>query len=496
MNSFDTSAQYQTAAHLLRRAGYGAPPDVVEQAVTAGLSATTDQLINYETTPDPIDDEAILVKLQAALPEQAAERAGDRLPVNLIKLWWTYRLVGSPRPFQEKMTMFWHNHFTSKDDGLAGDVMYRQNQLYRLNALGNFRTLTLAVAKDPEMLRYLNGNQNYKAHPNENFARELMELFTCGRVDPSGKPNYTEDDVKAGARAFSGWNLRGGAFYYNPAQHDDTVKTFMGRTGNFNGDDIIDILVSLPATADYICRKLFRYLAYQDPEPAVMSALVATYYGTGYDIRAVVSTILRSNAFYSDKARFALIKSPVDYVVGTIRMAGIADYFTPPADELTMANDVPTPLVNPALPLRPNAYRVPRRGAMGLLASLVGSFRSMGQDILAPPSVKGWDGGMFWINTDSLQARSKFAATISRLPDLPVDKWSERQTVPQTAAFQAGSFDAEIILDRLFYQFGPLNPTYDERQLLIRYAQTLPNPEQAARGLLSLVLAMPDYQVF
>jgi uncharacterized protein (DUF1800 family) len=373
--------------------------------------------------------------------------------------------------------------------------MYRQNQLYRLNALGNFRALTIAVAKDPEMLRYLNGNQNYKAHPNENFARELMELFTCGRVDQNGKPNYTEDDVKNGAKAFSGWNSRGGAFYYNAAQHDDSVKSFMGHTGNFNGDDIIDILVALPATANYICRKLFRYFAYEDPEPEVMNALVSTYYGSGYDIKAIVGTILRSNAFYSNKARFALIKSPVDYVVGTIRMAELTDYFTPPADELTMANDVSTPLAGSLSTEKPNLSRVARHGAMGLLAALVGSFRSMGQDILAPPSVKGWDGGVFWINTDSLQARSKFAATLSRLPGLPIDQWNTTSTA-QTAAFSPAQFDASAILAKLLYQFGPLNPSGSQRQILIKYAQSLPSAEQATRALLSLILSMPDYQVF
>ena len=497
MVSFDLSPEYMAAAHLYRRAAFGAPPDVIESAVQAGIGATTDSLLNYENTPDPIDDEAILVKLQAALPEQIQARAGDRLPTNLIKLWWTYRLIGSPRPLQENMTLFWHNHFTSKDPGLEGDVMYRQNQLYRQHALGNFRTLTLAVAKDPEMLRYLNGNQNYKAHPNENFARELMELFTCGRVNPSGNPNYTEDDVKAGARSFSGWNLRGGEFYYNEAQHDNSIKTFMGRTGNFNGDDIIDILVSLPSTANYICSKLFRYFAYQTPDPDVMNALVATYYGSGYDIKAVVGLILKSNAFYSPEARFALIKSPVDYVVGTVKMAGMAEYFTPPAAELTMANDVATPLYQPGSPTGGLQEAFPhrqRRGAMGLIAELVQSFRAMGQDILEPPSVKGWDGGTYWINTDSLQARSKFASTISRLPALPLEDWIPVRGI-QPADYNGSSFDAASILNRLLYQFGPLSPTDNERAILLNYAQSLPDAVQATRALLSLILSMPDYQV-
>jgi uncharacterized protein (DUF1800 family) len=488
METQDNSTAYANAAHLLRRAGFGSSSDDVEAAVKNGLAATTDSLINYTDTPDNIDDEAILAKLQAALPEQVTARAGDRLPTQLIKIWWAYRMVGTSRPLQEKMTLFWHNHFTSKDQGFTGDVMYRQNQLYREHALGNFRTLTLAVAKDPEMLRYLNGNQNYKAHPNENFARELMELFTCGRVNPSGQPNYTEDDVKAGARAFSGWNSRGGEFYYNGYQHDDTVKTFMGQTGNFNGDDIIDILVALPSTADYICRKLFHNFGYENPEPEVMNALISTYYGSGYDIKAVVSLILKSNAFYSPQARYALIKSPVQFVVGSVKMARISSDFTPAPDELTAENDVGTPLTGEGYGLRRRA------GAMGLLAYLVTSFRSMGQDILEPPSVKGWDGGTYWINTDSLQARAKFAANLSRIPDLPVSDWTTPSGL-QNADFSGGSFEATAIMNQLLWQFGPLNPTAQDRQLMSSYAQTLPSADLAARALVSLILSLPDYQV-
>jgi uncharacterized protein (DUF1800 family) len=492
----DLSPQYLAAAHLYRRTAFGTTPDVIESAVTSGLSAATDSLINYEAIEDKIDDQAILSKLQDALPDQVATQAGVRIPVALVKMWWTYRMIGTQRPLEEKMTLFWHNHFTSADTGFSGDIMYRQNQLYRTHALGNFRALALDVAKDPEMLKYLNGNQNFKAHPNENFARELMELYTCGRVNPAGNPNYTEDDVKAGARAFSGWNLRAGEFYFNPAQHDDSVKTFMGHTGNLNGDDIIDILVALPSTASYLCHKLFRYFAYETPEPEVMDALVSTYYASGYDIKAVVNLILRSKAFYSDEARFALIKSPVDYIVGTIRMAGVADYFTPPPSEFTVANDVPVALNgNLTNDTEPTAPRKPlRSGALGLLVALVGSFRSMGQDILQPPSVKGWDGGEDWINTDTLQARSKFAAIFSALPGLKIADWMAGYGA-QTADFTGASFDAETMLNNLLYQFGPLNPPASERSILLNYARTLPTANRAARALLSLILAMPDYQV-
>ena len=220
--------------------------------------------------------------------------------------------------------MFWHGHFTSKDGGNQGDLLYRQNQLFRQHALGNFRTLTLAVSRDPEMLRYLNGNQNFKAHPNENYGRELMELFTCGIG------NYTEDDVKAAARAFSGWNTKGRAFRFNPSQHDDSPKTFLGKTGNWNGDDVVDRLVAHPATARRLCTKLWEFFAYSNPEPAVLRALTETYFASGYDVRAVLGRIFRSRAFYSDRARLAVIKSPTQYVVGSVKLLGLA-----PAVELS-----------------------------------------------------------------------------------------------------------------------------------------------------------------
>jgi len=200
------SQTYLDTAHLLRRAGFGGTSEEIQAASQRGLAATTQGLLDYETTPDTVDDDAVIEKLKTALPEAARDLAELRLPILLVQIWWIYRMLATERPLEEKMVLFWHNHFTSSDTN--GSLMLEQNQLYRQYALGNFRSLTLAASKNPEMLQYLNNAQNYKAHPNENYARELMELFTCGRVGPDGKPNYTEDDIKASARAFSGWNSR------------------------------------------------------------------------------------------------------------------------------------------------------------------------------------------------------------------------------------------------------------------------------------------------
>ena len=487
-------AAYSDAAHLLRRAGFGAPPEEIQAATDRGLAATTDLLVNFEQVPDTIDDDAIVARLLDTMPERA--RGGRiEVPTQAIKMWWTYRMLASPRPLQEKMTLFWHNHFTSSDTD--GALLIRQNQLYRTHALGNFRTLALAVSRDPAMLKYLNGNQNFKAHPNENYARELMELFTCGRVGPDGTPNYTEDDVKAGARSFSGWNMRNGnEFQFAPGNHDDDPKTFMGKTGDFNGDDIVGTLVALPATGYYICRKLFRFFAYSDPEPAVMNALVKTYFDSGYDIKSVVSVILHSTAFYSPKARFALVKSPVEYVVGTIKMTGMTGAVLPTLDEITDDID--------AAQIETTARRRRPGNAMGRLAALAYAFRTMGQDILAPPNVKGWDGGPKWINTDTIQARGKFAASLA---DLPIAAPILAGIMPGGALMRPADFtggqvtqpvapaDPVRLVNSILWRMGPLPVGADVKQALLDYANSVTDPQARVRGVFSLVLGTSEYQM-
>ena len=471
---------YVDTAHLLRRAGFGADPVTVKAAAAAGLAATTDALLHPERTPDMLDDAAFIQRLAALLPEPK----NGGLPMQAVRMWWAHRMVNSPRPLEERMTLFWHGHFTSKDGNARGELLLRQNQLFRTHALGNFRTLTLAVSQDPEMLRYLNGNQNYKGHPNENYGRELMELFTCGIG------HYTEDDVKAAARAFSGWNLRGNNFRFNPAQHDNTLKTFMGKTGNWNGDDIVDILVAHPATANRLCTQLFTQFAYPNPEPAVMDALVKTYYASGYDIRSVMSLILHSAAFYSPKARFAVIKTPAQYVAGSVRLLGMAEALELPPAEITPANDM---AANPAAPpaVTPQAGRrraIGRR--IGVLAGLPTAMRSMGQDLFAPPTVKGWDGGEAWINTSTLLARVSFADQVSR------SRYLLGGEPPRlTAYLRQNNLTPEAFVHLLAERLGPLPLSATTRQTLVAYVNGPGVLEDRLRGVLPLLMATPEYQV-
>jgi uncharacterized protein (DUF1800 family) len=447
---------YLDTAHLLRRAGFGASPETVQAAAQAGLAATTDALLHPENGPQDPNDTDMIEKLADLIPD----RKGKQTPVQFVKLWWTHRMLTTQHPLVEKMVLFWHGHFTSKLGD--GEAMLGQNQLFRREALGNFRTLTLAVSRDPAMLKYLNGNQNYKAHPNENYGRELMELFTCGIG------HYTEDDVKAAARAFSGWNLRQDEFYFNPRQHDDTSKTFLGKTGNWNGDDIVDILVAHPGTATRVCKQLFEYFAYADPEPAVLKALTQTYYASGYDIRAIVGQILRSNAFYSQKARNAIIKSPVQFVIGTVKMLGIEQAFDVNPAEIdaemnqTANADSGTPSANGAK--RP--ADVLRGQKVGRLTGLTIAMRSMGQDIFSPPSVKGWDGEEAWINSATLLNRVNFANRISqnralyRYLEPKVQDYAQRNNLPETTAW----------VDYLAYALGPLQLAPAAHQTLIAFA--------------------------
>ena len=458
---------YKDTAHLLRRAGFGADPATIQAAAQAGLAATTDALLHPERTPENLDDNALLNRLAGLLP--VPKNGG--IPTQAVKMWWVHRMVASPRPLVEKMTLFWHGHFTSKDGGAQGELLYNQNQLFRQNVLGNFRTLALAVSRDPEMLRYLNGNQNYKAHPNENYARELMELFTCGIG------YYTEDDVKAAARAFSGWNLRGGEFFFNVRQHDNDPKTFMDKTGNWNGDDIVDILVAHPATAQRLCTQLWAYFAYPNPEPEVLNALVKTYFASGYDIRVVLDVIFRSHAFYSDKARFAVIKSPAQYVIGTVKMLGLDKAVELALSDVTPANDMAATQSAQAAPVAPGqpapvlaAPAVTPQMAAGrriaILAGLPAAMRSMGQDLFAPPTVKGWDGGTAWINTSTLMNRVSFANTISLSRVL-----FGGQSARLTDYVRQNNLTPESWVDFLTETLGPLPLTPATRQALIDYVQ-------------------------
>lgn len=467
---------FDDAAHLLRRAGFGGTMSEIQAFTGVEREEAVGRLVNYEMSPFVFDNVEYLMALIDTMPDHLEKNGMRKTPVQAVRFWWIVRMLATTNPLEEKITLFWHNHFTSNDG--EGSFMFGQNQLFRTHGLGNFKELTLDVSRDPEMLRYLNGDRNYKEHPNENYGRELMELFTCGRVDSNGKPNYTEDDVKAAARAFSGWNMRGREFFFNPRQHDDMAKTFMGHTGNLNGDDVVDILLALPATANHICSKLYRYFVSDAPDPVLLRRLTKTYFDSKYDIKAVVSEIFLSDEFWSKKARFALIKSPAEYVVGSVRTLGLSELFIPSMDDLRGLQDSP-------------AIEVPRRGETSLsrLNLLAGSMNQMAQSLLAPPSVKGWDGGSMWINTNTIQARARFAAALSQIG------------VVRTAVEDSFNEDrvslssAKLVVDRILRIIGPIDLSGGGYSALLNYALSIQNPGERLSGALALALASPEAQL-
>ena len=360
--ALSSSQQSAALAHLLRRAGFGASPSQWQEFERQGIAATTESLLHPEKTRDHLD---------ALLSEIGGDYV-DFNDINSVKEWWLYRMVHTRRPLEEKMTLFWHNHFATANYKVDNAPrMWAQNQLFRRYGLGSFRTLLGQVARDPAMLVWLDGGENRVGAPNENFGREVMELFTLGRGN-----GYTEKDVQEAARCFTGW--RGAdtptGFVYDPTRHDDGEKTVLGRTGNWHTDDLVDILAAHPATAKTLCAKLFRFFVHDNPSEAQIERLSEVYFQNNFEIRAVLSAIFHSDDFYSDAARWAKIKSPTEFAVMTIR-------------------ELQAPL-----------------SAVGRLGDRL---NQMGQDLFYPPNVRGWVEGRSWINTRTLLARVNFASTLA-----------------------------------------------------------------------------------
>ena len=275
---------------------------------------------------------------------------------------------GTPNPFREKLTLFWHGHFaTSLQKVKEPYLMWNQNELLRTNALGNFGVLLKDLSRDPAMLIWLDTRESKKEHPNENFARELMELFTLGIG------NYSEDDIQQAARAFTGYKINptDQSFRWAPFQHDDGEKKFFGKTGGFYGDDIIDLILGKPECARFISKKIWEFYAYEDPRPAVVDTLAASFRGHRYEIRPTLEELFRSAEFYSPEAIRAQVKSPVQWVIQTVK------------------------ILETELPRGP------------VVANIL---RQLGQVPFAPPSVKGWDGGKAWITTSTLLLRYNLAS--------------------------------------------------------------------------------------
>jgi uncharacterized protein (DUF1800 family) len=288
-----------------------------------------------------------------------------------LQKWWLLRMATTRRPLQEKLTLFWHGHFaTSIFKVDSAYYMWLQNETLRKHASGNFHALVMAISKDPAMIKWLDNDSNSKEHPNENYAREVMELFTLG------EGQYTEADIKEVARAFTGWTYdRSGMQYrFNGPQHDDGPKEVLGQKGNWDGGDVIDIIFKQPACARFMARKLWTYFAYEEPEPELVDGLAKVFRDHDYELKPLLHTMFSCNAFYSDRAIRTQIKSPVQLLVGSYQ------------------------LLNRKIP-----------DALDRFSVVVKALRMTGQEPLLPPDVSGWKGGLTWINTSSLLMRYNFS---------------------------------------------------------------------------------------
>ena len=390
---------FDNARHLLNRTNFGASPDDInafakltrEQAVERLLAGTR---VPTLTPPPSWVNEPFQSprRLRTMTPEErmAAQRELVQRAFEL-QSWWLAEMLITPSPLTERMTLFWHNHFVSSQQKVRSpQLMYGQNELFRRHALGNFGELLHAVARDPAMVIYLDSASNRKGQPNENFAREVMELFTLG------EGNYEERDIKDVARAFTGWgiNLDTGEFLFRRPAHDDGVKTVLGRTANLDGDAVLEILLEQPQAAEFLAGKLWREFVSPHPDPTQVKRIARVFRDSSYDIRAAVRAILVSDAFYALQYRATLIKSPVDLVVGTLRQFKFK--------------------TGEAMPFVFTANR-------------------LGQALFAPPNVKGWPGGEAWINASRLLARKAFLERIFRVEELR----------PMLAASMGGGMDPD-----------------------------------------------------
>jgi uncharacterized protein (DUF1800 family) len=375
---------HDDARHLLNRTSFAANPAEIaafagltrEQAVDRLLSATGRPAVTPPPawTAQPFDSPRRFRGMSAE--ERKLAVRGIFQKAFELQSWWFAEMLATPSPLNEKMTLFWHNHFVSSVRKVRSpQLMYRQNLLLRHHAFGNFGEMLRAVARDPAMVVYLDSASNRRGQPNENFAREVMELFTLG------EGNYTEQDIKEAARAFTGWsiNVDTGDFMFRRLLHDDGTKTVLGRSGHLDGDAVLDILLAQPQTAELIVTKLWREFVSPQPDPAEVRRIARLFRDSGNDIKAALRALLVSDAFYARHNRAALIKSPVDIVVGTLRQF-----------QFTTGDVMPFVLTT----------------------------NQLGQSLFAPPNVKGWPGGEAWINSTTLLARKSFLERIFRTEEL------------------------------------------------------------------------------
>ena len=459
-------------AHLMRRAGFGATREELERLAKRGYDATVETLLDPESQPD-VD----MYPLYRRLPQ--AENSWSVLHAQTD---WIYRMLNTRRPLQEKVALFWHYVFATAASKVEhSGQMANQIALFRKHGMGSYRRLLVEMAKDPAMIFWLDNQDNHKRAPNENWGRELLELFSMG------VNNYTENDVYECSRAFTGWSFEPTVpstpwgnfpwvFKYRAEDHDGGVKTFLGQTGRFNGEDIIDIVVRQPACAAFICRHLYNFFVAEEPQvpawnidppgdPEAVGLLARTFVESDYEIKPVLRVLFNSDFF--KEAAFRKVKSPTEVVIGALKLTGA--------------------LGKP----------VPEWGMIGL------ETEKMGQALMNPPSVEGWHTGKEWINSGSLMNRVNFVADYARRPDLPGNRRNLDWIVSRSA--NGGSMPPEDLVDRCLDLMGPLEVPAVVRDNLVaeaaadgelsyRTAQDREDLSRRVGNVMALIAGTREYQ--
>ena len=409
----------ERAAHLLERAGFGGTPQEIARFAAMAPKAAVKTLVYHKNIPNELpafDDSGAhdpgLEPFPASRPaatdlaKETGESMGikvkptgnrrlqpvankffywlraSRLETNRVAYWWANRMLATNRPLEEKMALFWHGHFATSEEKVRDyRKMLKQNELFRAQGTGNFRTLLISVAQDPAMLAFLDAGVNVKGAPNENFAREIMEMFSMG------VGNYSEVDIREAARAFTGWNFVDLDFVVTAEKHDATTKTFFGKQGSFDGIDVIDLILSQPVASEYVAGKMYRFFVRQDLTPELRLALGKKLQQSNYEIAPLLETIFLSKDFYSPESMATHIKSPVELVISTYKKMGLTGVpGVPDFNEVT---------------------------------------ETLGQKLLYPPTVAGWANGKSWITPGLLLARGNFVYD-TLYPDinfLPPDRY-------------------------------------------------------------------------
>ena len=428
-----SAGEWKRAAvmHLVRRAGFGATPEQLERGLSQGLESTLAEL--FEDRSDP-------ALRQAVRPLLGAES------LELLQAWWMSLILEGGAPLRERMTLVWHDLFATSNDKVDDvRLMHGQNELFRSSGLGDFRSLLHGVARDPAMLLWLDGDSNRRGHANENFAREVMELFALGIG------HYTEDDIRSAGRAFTGWGTEGRAFVLRPQHHDPDSKTIFGHTGNWDGDQVIDLILEQPACARHVAQTLLEAFVAPGPEPEWIEATAALLVASDWNVGRTLETLLASELFFSPRARRARIAGPVELLAVATRTLG--------------------------------AHVPPKLAAR--LAS------EMGQALFRPPSVKGWDGGRSWINAGSWIARHNALVRLAQAQHEPQDGIE----VDLAGAFAQPASSAnlpELVTRTLLPDLEParLAPT------LARVASDASDLDRNLAATTALVLTSPEYQLF